>query len=93
MKQNKIKLNTTAHAILLGIWLYCIASILLPESMLYAPIFQGIFIFLIVAHAIECIVYRKMLNGVQEYLWVMYSGLLFIEPKKRYLTKLKKAQV
>lgn len=92
MKQIKIKLYNPGLAIALAIWFYSIASILLPESLPYASVFHGVFILLIVGHAIECVVYRKMLDGIQEYLWVMLFGLLFIAPKKKYLAKLKAAQ-
>lgn len=91
MGNKNIKLNTPALFILLGIWLYSIAAVVQPESIPYASTFQGVLILLIMAHAIECVVYRKMLAGTQEYLWVMFCGVLFIITKKKYLFKMKRS--
>ena len=83
MDNKNIKLNKPALIILTGTWLYCLAAMLVPGTIPFAAVFQGVFIFLVAAHAIECIVYRKILNGIHEYLWVMFCGILFIKAKVR----------
>ena len=90
MGNKNIKLNTPALFILLGIWLYSLAAILLPDSIPYAAIFQGLFIFLVIAHAVECVIYRKILDNFREYLWVMFCGFLFIRTKNTHLAKMAK---
>ena len=90
MEQANIQLNKPLLAITLGVWLYSIAALLLPESIAYSSVFHGVFIFLMVAHAVECIIYRRILENPLEYFWVMVCGIVFIRAKQKYLFKKKK---
>jgi len=89
MSELNVKLHKPTLIILLGIWVYSIAAALLPQSIPYASVFQGVLVFLLLAHAIECVVYRKRLVGVNEYLWTMYCGILFVKSKAKAVKKQK----
>jgi len=69
-----------AKYILLLIWLICVINFFLPISQLI----NYLFIFLIVAHLLECIIFYKKIirsegNKMKNFLLVMVFGYLHVQ--------------
>jgi len=82
-----VNVNKPVAAIIALVWLMCFVAIFLPEQALYPEVFQGVALFLVVAHIIEMLIYRRFLDGPKEYLWVLFCGFMYIKPKARALAK------
>jgi uncharacterized protein YhhL (DUF1145 family) len=80
-----VKMNKPAVAIISIVWLLCVAAIIAPQEAPASSVFQGVAIFLVVAHVIEMLVYRRFLCAPIEYLKVFFFGVLYIKPKAKAL--------
>ena len=58
------------------VWLFIVASVIAPSQVLFPSVFQGIAIFLVVAHSIEIVVFKKRMRGAGDYLLTMLFGSL-----------------
>ncbi len=90
MSDLTVKMNKPALAIISVVWLLCIAAIAAPQQAPAASVFQGIGIFLVVAHVIEMLIYRRFLSAPMEYLKVFFFGVLYVKPKAKALAKQRK---
>jgi|GEM_PF-3491611 len=90
MSDLAVKMNKPAVAIISMVWLLCIAATLAPELAPAASVFQGIGIFLVVAHVIEMLIYGRFLSTPTEYLKVFFFGVLYVKPKAKALAMQRK---
>jgi uncharacterized protein YhhL (DUF1145 family) len=88
-----VRMNKPAVVIISIVWLLCVAAIITPQQTPAASVFQGIAIFLVVAHVIEMLVYRRFLSAPIEYLKVFFFGVLYIKPKAKALALQRKQTV
>ena len=58
------------------VWLFIVASVIAPSQVPFPSVFQGLGLFLLVAHSIEVVVYKKRMRGPGDYLGTMLFGLL-----------------
>jgi uncharacterized protein YhhL (DUF1145 family) len=58
------------------VWLLIVASVIAPSQVPFPFVFQGIGIFLVVAHIIEIVVFKKRMRGPGDYLLTMLFGSL-----------------
>ena len=58
------------------VWVLIVVAIVQPAAIPFASILYGVGVFLVVAHTIEIVVYRRLLRGVGDYLGVFLFGLL-----------------
>jgi uncharacterized protein YhhL (DUF1145 family) len=58
------------------VWLLIVASVIAPSQVPFPLVFQGIGIFLVVAHIIEIAVFKKRMRGPGDYLLTMLFGSL-----------------
>ena len=91
MSDVNVNVNKPAAAIIAIVWLMCFVAIFLPEQALFPDVFQGVAIFLVVAHIIEMFIYKRLLDGPKDYLWVLFCGVLYIKPKAKALAKQRRA--
>ncbi len=90
MSDLTVKMNKPALAIISIVWLLCIAAIVAPQLAPAASVFQGIGLFLVVAHVIEMLIYRRFLSTPMEYLKVFFFGVLYVKPKAKALAMQRK---
>jgi len=64
------------------VWLLVLASVIVPAQLPFAGVFQGVGVFLIVAHSIEIVMYRRLMRGVSDYFGTMLFGLLQLQSIK-----------
>ncbi len=91
MSAVNVKINKPVAAVIAVVWVMCFVAILLPQQALFPEVFQGVAIFLVVAHTLEMVIYRGLLDGPKDYLWVLFCGVLFIKSKKIALAKQRRA--
>ena len=60
-----------------------VASVLAPAQIPFATVFLWVGVFLVVAHAIEVVVYRRLMRGPGDYLQTMLFGLLQLKTIKQ----------
>ena len=87
MSDLDVRLHKPTLAIVGITWILAAVSFIAPTALPGASIFQGIGIFLVVAHAIEVLVYRGLLSNVKEVLLVMFCGILFIKAKGKAIKR------
>lgn len=73
--QSQIK---TGKAIVTITWLLVFASGLFPTLIPFSNVFMGIGAFLVVAHLIEIVVFKKRLNVFNDYIGVFFYGALHL---------------
>ena len=60
-------------------WLLAIVAFLLPTKMPLSSVFMGIGIFLIIAHLLEILIYRKRLQSINKIIGVFFFGILYMQ--------------
>ena len=64
------------------VWMFIVASVIAPSQLPFSSVFQVIGIFLLIAHSIEVVVYKKLMRGPRDYLGTMLFGLLQLKSIK-----------
>ena len=64
------------------VWLLIVVSVIVPSQLLFPSELQGLGIFLLVAHSIELLVYKKLMRGPGDYLGTMLFGFLQLKSIK-----------
>ncbi|MDG1662531.1 MAG: DUF1145 domain-containing protein [Pseudomonadales bacterium] len=58
------------------VWLFIVASVIVPSQVPFPRVLQGLGIFLVVSHIIEIAVFKKRMRGPGDYLLTMLFGSL-----------------
>lgn len=64
------------------VWLLIVVSVIVPSQLAFPSELQGLGIFLLVAHSIELLVYKKLMRGPGDYLGTMLFGFLQLKSIK-----------
>lgn len=73
MSSRTIKIGKVIVSI---VWLLIMASVITPTQVPFSGVFQGGGIFLVVAHSVEVMMYKRLMRGPEDYLGTMLFGLL-----------------
>lgn len=74
---------TAIKIVLIGIWVLSIIPFAAPDMAIYPDIFKIVGLVLIVAHAAELILFRKLHNSIGDCINTLLFGVLNIQYMKK----------
>ncbi|WP_299074957.1 DUF1145 domain-containing protein [uncultured Paraglaciecola sp.] len=79
MKTNQLRI---AKSIVVLVWILVIVAVVAPTQLPFAMFFQGVGIFLVVAHCIELVVFKRFIKQPSDVLHILLFGILHIKSQK-----------